>query len=85
MIAGSKYYVTFDGAYYTFQGQCSYLLTTDTVDRNFSLAISYNGDQLKSYVIVVIVGDTVVHIDMSNKVRTCLMHAFRNCMVCLCC
>lgn len=65
MIAGSQYYVTFDRAYYTFHGKCSYLLTSDVAGRNFSLAVSYEEE---AYVLKVLVNGTLVQIDMFNGV-----------------
>lgn len=74
MIAGSQYYVTFDRAYYTFHGKCSYLLTSDVVGRNFSLAVSYDENDNDSYVLMVLVNGTLVQIDMFNGVSIIYRH-----------
>lgn len=63
LIAGAKYYVTFDRTYYDFRGACTYLLASDFVDRNFSVAVSYHRGGPSPYEILVLVDGTVVHVD----------------------
>ncbi|GLH12107.1 Apolipophorins, partial [Gryllus bimaculatus] len=65
IIAGPQHFMTFDRSFYEFQGSCSYLLASDFVDRNFSLAISYDVKK-GEHVISVIIGKEIIHIDIFN-------------------
>lgn len=68
MLFGGRYYVTFDRVAYTFQGSCSYLLTSDFLDHNFTLAVSYDSKLKRARELIVLVNSTVVKIDVLNKV-----------------
>lgn len=72
MIAGSQYYVTFDRTYYNFRGGCSYLLASDFLDRNFSIAISYDARITDSHELLLLVNKTVIRLDVINDVRITL-------------
>ncbi|XP_023229314.1 uncharacterized protein LOC111629660 [Centruroides sculpturatus] len=41
MIAGNQHFVTFDKTHFDFLGECSYLLTRDFVDGNFTVIVNY--------------------------------------------
>lgn len=68
MLFGGRYYVTFDSVAYTFQGSCSYLLTSDFLDHNFTLAVSYDSRFKKARELIVLVNNTIVKINVLNKV-----------------
>lgn len=69
MLFGGRYYVTFDRVAYTFQGPCSYILTSDFLDRNFTLAVSYDSKLSRVRELIVLVNNTLVKIDIINNVR----------------
>lgn len=68
MLFGGRYYITFDRVAYTFQGSCSYLLTSDFLDHNFTLAVSYDSKLRRARELIVLLKNTVVKIDVLNKV-----------------
>lgn len=45
MVIGKSHYITFDKKYYSFSGECSYLLASDFVTNTFSVIINYELDQ----------------------------------------
>lgn len=71
MLVGSQYYVTFDRQVYNFDGDCTYLLASDFLDRNFSIAVSYkNNKKVKTNELLVVVHDTVIRIDtFANNIQ----------------
>ncbi|XP_050313934.1 apolipophorins [Anthonomus grandis grandis] len=69
MLIGGRHYVTFDKKHYEFKGSCTYLLTTDVVDRNFTLLVSYNENGVSNEVILLI-NRTIINIDMFKDVIT---------------
>jgi hypothetical protein len=72
LLVGSMYIRTFDGQFYHFEGNCQYLLASDFVDKNFTLAINFEGDgpKIKKAIIVKYAGETVViKPDFSTEVR----------------
>lgn len=67
MILGSKYYITYDKKFYNFQGICTYLLTNDFIDHNFTLLVSY--DQTGSTdELIIVLHKTVVHVNLYKDV-----------------
>uniref|UniRef100_A0A1Y1LL77 Vitellogenin domain-containing protein n=1 Tax=Photinus pyralis TaxID=7054 RepID=A0A1Y1LL77_PHOPY len=68
MLAGSKYYVTFDRTYYNFQGSCTYLLAADFTDRNFTIAMSYDATRKNNNELTLIVNHTVIKINVGEDV-----------------
>lgn len=68
LLFGGRYYVTFDRVAYTFQGNCSYLLTSDFLDHNFTVAVSYDNRLKRIRQLIVLVNDTTVEIDVLNNV-----------------
>lgn len=61
VILGSQHFITFDKAFYDFAGECSYLLTRDFEDGNFSVILKPNeGDEPAS--VLVLKDDTSVEI-----------------------
>ena len=73
MIAGSQHYMTFDRKYFEFQGNCSYLLAQDFVDKNFSLVITYSSkDKQNTHELALIIGKHVVRVNVFEDVsREC--------------
>ena len=69
MIGSNKFY-TFDGRFYTFDGSCAYLLTSDLVDGNFSLAVQYKKlrDGTLGHETIVTAGHNTLIIDFEDKV-----------------
>jgi len=41
IVAGNQHYYTFDGKFYEFAGDCSYVLARDFVDGNFTVIVNY--------------------------------------------
>lgn len=61
VVVGHQHFVTFDKVFYDFAGECSYLLTRDFEDGNFTLALKpKEGDQPAS--IVVLKGETTIEL-----------------------
>ncbi|XP_046746375.1 uncharacterized protein LOC124411334 [Diprion similis] len=71
MIAGGQHYMTFDGRYYEFSGECTYLLAQDFVHNQFAVLVKYSVDELQtSHQIIVLVGDKAIQLDpFKNSVR----------------
>lgn len=70
MLVGSQYYVTFDGQVYELDGSCTYLLASDFLDRNFSIAVSYKKTTPKSHELLLLIHGALIRIDMFAKVTT---------------
>ncbi|KAK5639713.1 hypothetical protein RI129_012205 [Pyrocoelia pectoralis] len=68
MLAGSQYYVTFDRAHYNFHGGCTYLLASDFIDRNFTIAMSYDVTRRNHNELMLIVNSTVIKINVEQGV-----------------
>ncbi|KAK4871887.1 hypothetical protein RN001_016011 [Aquatica leii] len=68
MLAGVNYYVTFDRTHYNFHGGCTYLLARDFIDRNFSIAMSYDVTRRNNNELMLIVKNTVVKININDDV-----------------
>lgn len=68
MLAGSQYYITFDRVFYDFEGSCSYLLASDFLDRNFSIAISYNENVPHAHELLVLINNTLIRVDVFKNV-----------------
>eukprot|EP00920_Eleutheroschizon_duboscqi_P012335 GHVT01029474.1.p1 GENE.GHVT01029474.1~~GHVT01029474.1.p1 ORF type:complete len:2008 (+),score=229.68 GHVT01029474.1:1639-7662(+) len=70
-VSSSQHYMTFDKTFYEFAGECSYLLTKDFVDANFSVLVNY--DQVKGKMskksITVIADDKQLEISPDFKVQ----------------
>lgn len=69
ILFGGRYYVTFDRIAYSLQGSCSYLLCSDFLDHNFTLAVSYDSKLKKIREFIVLLNNTVMKIDLLDKVR----------------
>lgn len=71
MIAGGQHYMTFDGRYYEFSGECTYLLAQDFVRQQFAVLIKYvvDGDKL-NHQIIVLIGGKAIQLDVFNNVST---------------
>lgn len=68
MIVGGGHFVTFDRIYYSFRGKCAYLLASDFLDRNFSIAVSYDTKNARSEEVLVLLNNTIIAIDIFNNV-----------------
>ncbi|KAJ8305570.1 hypothetical protein KUTeg_016115 [Tegillarca granosa] len=44
VISGGRHFVTFDKEHFDFIGRCSYVLTRDLIDNNFTVILNYNGN-----------------------------------------
>ncbi|KAL3290379.1 hypothetical protein HHI36_023721 [Cryptolaemus montrouzieri] len=62
LIIGNKHYVTFDRRFYEFKGDCSYLLSADMKDHNFTLIVSYGSK--KTHELLLMINKTLVEIDI---------------------
>ena len=55
-ISGNQHFMTFDKTFYEFAGDCSYLLTKDFIDGNFSVVVNYKpvkGKMIKKSITVI--------------------------------
>ncbi|KAF5274562.1 hypothetical protein FQA39_LY07174 [Lamprigera yunnana] len=68
MLLGLNNYVTFDRTYYNFNGGCTYLLAKDFIDRNFSIAMSYDATKRNNNELMLITNNTVVKININDDV-----------------
>lgn len=69
MIAGTQHFMTFDRRFFEFQGSCSYLLTQDFVDRNFSVVITFNpNNKVNTHELALIIGKQVVQVNVFEDV-----------------
>lgn len=61
VILGNQHFITFDKAFYDFAGECSYLLTRDFEDGNFTVVLKSNEKDERASILV-LKGDTSVEI-----------------------
>ncbi|KAL4235628.1 hypothetical protein ACF0H5_004023 [Mactra antiquata] len=62
IVSGKQHFTTFDGHHYDIAGLCSYVLTQDMVDGNFSVTLKYQGGPhtlQKESIVVMVAGQTV--------------------------
>lgn len=69
MIAGGQHYMTFDGRYYEFSGECTYLLAQDFVRHQFAVLIKYRvvGGRT-THQIIVLIGGKAIELDVAKNV-----------------
>ncbi|XP_049847119.1 uncharacterized protein LOC126299332 [Schistocerca gregaria] len=71
LIVAPQHFMTFDQKFFEFRGACSYLLSTDFSDRNFSiLLVSDPVMEGHLYDIVLLIDDHVVQVDLFNDAVT---------------
>lgn len=69
MIIGSEHYITFDGRYFDFAGNCTYLLAKDFVHDTFAVLVKYDRqDEKITHKIIVLIGSNAVELDLFNDV-----------------
>lgn len=69
MIIGSQHYLTFDGHYFDFAGDCTYLLAKDFVRDTFTVLVKYDRQAEKiTHKIVVLIGTNAIELDLFNDV-----------------
>ena len=53
IIAGGRHFVTFDGKKFDFTGSCSFVLTRDLVNHNFTVIVNYDrkGQNMESLLV----------------------------------
>lgn len=72
MIVGSQYYVTFDGHFIQFAGNCTYLLARDFLRDEFAVLVRYNqDDKTIHHQIIVLIGKNPIIVDLFEDVSTC--------------
>lgn len=52
LLLGGTEFFTFDKKHYSFKGSCSYILTKDVIDGNFTIAANMEAGKLKSIAIL---------------------------------
>ncbi|XP_012252389.2 uncharacterized protein LOC105683963 [Athalia rosae] len=68
MIAGGQHYMTFDGRYYEFSGECTYLLAQDFVRHQFAVLVKYDADKVETtHQIIVLIGGEAIQLDVSKN------------------
>lgn len=69
MMIGSEYYVTFDRVYYNFRSECgAYLLASDFLDRNFSVAVSFDSARSGERELLILINGTLTQINTFTNV-----------------
>ena len=69
MIAGSQYFVTFDGHFIQFAGNCTYLLARDFLRDEFAVLVKYNRDEkTPHHQIIVLIGKKPIIVDLFKDV-----------------
>lgn len=69
MIIGSQHYITFDGHYFDFAGNCTYLLAKDFVHDTFTVLVKYDRHAEEiTHKIVVLIGTNAIELDLFNDV-----------------
>lgn len=69
MIIGSQHYITFDGRYFDFAGNCTYLLVKDFVHDTFAVLVKYDQqDEEITHKIIVLIGENAIELDLFNDV-----------------
>ncbi|EGI63145.1 Apolipophorin [Acromyrmex echinatior] len=67
MIIGSQHYITFDGRYFEFAGNCIYLLAKDFVRDTFTVLVKYDQqDEEITHKIIVLIGSNAIELDLFN-------------------
>ncbi|XP_025074116.1 uncharacterized protein LOC105427375 [Pogonomyrmex barbatus] len=67
MIIGSQYYVTFDGRYFDFAGNYTYLLAKDFVRDTFAILVKYDRQSEEiTHKIIVLIGSNAIELDLFN-------------------
>ncbi|XP_012534919.2 uncharacterized protein LOC105835859 [Monomorium pharaonis] len=67
MIIGSQHYITFDGRYFEFVGNCTYLLAKDFVRDTFAVLVKYDQQAEEvTHKIIVIIGSNAIELDLFN-------------------
>jgi hypothetical protein len=72
LLVGSTYIRTFDGHFYHFEGNCQYLLASDFLDKNYTIAAQFEGDgpKNKKSIIIQYGGDSaIIKPDFSTEIR----------------
>lgn len=69
MIIGSQHYVTFDGHYFDFMGNCTYLLAKDFVHDTFAILAKYNQQAEEiTHEIIILIGNNAIGLNLRNNV-----------------
>ncbi|XP_024879673.1 uncharacterized protein LOC112459670 [Temnothorax curvispinosus] len=67
MIIGSQHYITFDGRYFDFAGNCTYLLAKDFVRDTFAVLVKYDQQAEEiTHKIIVLIGSNAIELDLFN-------------------
>lgn len=79
MIIGSQHYITFDGRYFEFAGNCTYLLAKDFVRDTFAVLVKYDQQEEEiTHKIIVLIGSNAIELDLFNDTMKLLSQKSAN-------
>lgn len=72
-VFGNPHYKTFDGKFFSFQGSCKYLLTSDCKNHTFSIRVTNHGRKTKhaswTKTVTLKLGDTKVNLGQKQRIK----------------